>query len=157
MKVLVEGLTHAEMLEKNSLGGKHSSLAVALLLDFPSLKVLVAATRSFLSSVMVPSMPRDTVLGVSLVDAIVVAMLGIKQRLRGEIDDIFIGVVPEVFDVSDVVASLVKVNEETSVSDKASAPGNFEGPSIDRGAFRETSDDKLPLRIGIDFPKVVAP
>lgn len=78
MKVLVEGLTHAEMLEKNSLGGKPSSLVVAPLLDFPSLKVLVAATRSFLGFVMVPSVPRDTVVGISLVDAIVVAMLGIK-------------------------------------------------------------------------------
>lgn len=158
MKVLVEGLTHAAILEKNSLGEKHSSLVVVSLLGFLSFRGLVVVNKSFPVSIMVPPVPGSTILGLSAVDIIVVVILGLKQGLEVDAEGILVGVVPEAADVFDIAVPTAKFNEEISVGDGSGTPWNLEGPGgVGQGVFCAISCNRLSPRIGIDFPKVIVP
>ncbi|KAL0636688.1 hypothetical protein Q9L58_004296 [Maublancomyces gigas] len=82
-------------------------------------------------------------------------MLDIKQGLGANADGILIGVTPEAVDVPSTAVPTVKVNEEVLVGNGTITPGNFEGPGgMSRGVFCTASGNKLPPRIGIDFPEV---
>lgn len=126
---------------------------MASLLGFFSFGELSANNKSLPVSVMVPSTPRGTSFGLSLVGGVAVAMLDIKQGLGVNTDGILIGVAPEAVEVFGTAVSIVKVNGEVLVGNGTITP---EGPGgMSRGVFCAASGNKLLPRIGIDFLEVI--
>lgn len=122
------------------MGEKHSSLVVVSL-GFLSFEGLVAV-NNFPVSIMVPSVPRGTVPWPSLVNEIVVATLGTKSELRAGVEGIYMfgGIVSEAVDVF--------------VGGAGTSGGMCRGMA---GVFCAASGNKLPPKIGIDFPEAIAP